>query len=132
MHVRHTCLSSHYPHGVHLVYQIVTLVHLVGFAALLGGCLVQFRATEPEVNMTMLIGAWTQLVSGLALAALLELTHDPANPVNHIKLGVKLAIAAIVLLLVAKNRKFESIPKGLWGIITGLTLVNAGIAVLWA
>jgi hypothetical protein len=117
---------------MHLVYQLLTLVHLIGFAALLGGCLVQFRSVEPEVSRTMLIGAWTQLISGLALAALLELGNDPANPANHVKLGVKLAIAAVVLLLVAKNRKFQSIPKGLWGIITGLALVNAGIAVLWA
>lgn len=117
---------------MHLVYQILTLVHLVGFAALLGGCLVQLRVVEPEVNAMMLIGAWTQLVSGLALAVLLELGNDPADPVNHAKLGVKLAVAAIVVLLVAVNRRFQSIPKGLWGLITGLTLVNAGVAVLWA
>lgn len=116
---------------MHLVYQLLTLVHLVGFAALLGGCLVQLREVEPEVNRTMLVGAWIQVVTGLALATLLELGNDPADPVNHAKLGVKLAIAAIVLLLVAKNRKFQSIPKGLWGLIAGLTLVNAGIAVLW-
>ncbi|HEU5484010.1 MAG TPA: hypothetical protein VFU98_03815 [Microlunatus sp.] len=116
---------------MHLVFQILTLVHLVGFAALLGGCLVQVRAVEPEVNRTMLVGAWTQVVSGLALAALVELENDPADPVNHVKLGVKLAIAAVVLLLVAKNRKFQSIPKGLWAIITALTLVEAGIAVFW-
>jgi hypothetical protein len=116
---------------MHLAYQLLTLVHLVGFAALLGGSLVQFRAVEPEVNRTMLVGAWTQLASGLALATLAELAADPADPVNHAKLGVKLAIAAVVVLLVAKNRKFASIPKGLWGLITGLTLVNAAIAVLW-
>jgi hypothetical protein len=117
---------------MHLAYQLLTLVHLIGFAALLGGCLVQFRTVEPEVNLTMLVGAWTQVVSGLALVALLELAPDPAEPVNHVKLGVKLAVAAVVLLLVAKNRKFASIPRGLWALITGLTLVNAGIAVLWA
>ena len=116
---------------MHLVFQLVTLVHLVGFAALLGGCLVQFRAMEPEVNLTMLAGAWTQVVSGLALATLLELAPDPANPVNHIKLGVKLAVAAVVLLLVAKNRKFASIPRGLWALITALVLANAAVAVLW-
>ena len=55
----------------------------------------------------------------------------PGEPGRSPKLGVKLAIAAIVLLLVAKNRKFQSIPKGLWGLITGLTLVNAGVAVFW-
>lgn len=116
---------------MHLVYQVLTLVHLVGFAALFGGCLVQLRSVAPEVSRTMLVGAWTQLASGLALAVLLELASDPANPVNHTKLGVKLAVAAIVVLLVAKNRKFESIPRGLWGLIAGLTLANACVAVLW-
>lgn len=117
---------------MHLVFQLLTLVHLVGFAALLGGCLVQFRTLEPEVNLTMLVGAWIQLVSGLALEALLELAPDPADPVNHVKLGVKLVVAAVVLLLVAKNRKFASIPRGLWALITALTLANAAVAVLWS
>ena len=40
-------------------------------------------------------------------------------------------MAAIVVLLVAKNRKFQSIPKGLWGLITALTLASAGVAVFW-
>jgi hypothetical protein len=116
---------------MHLVYQFLTLVHLIGFAALLGGCLVQFRAVASEVSRTMLIGAWTQLASGLALAVLAELASDPAAPVDHAKLGVKLGVAAVVVLLVAKNRKFQSIPKGLWGLITALTLAEAGVAVFW-
>ena len=128
--VRPTRPESHYPHGMNLVYGFLTLVHLVGFAALFGGCLVQFRSVAPEVSRTMLVGAWTQLASGLLLALVLELDADPA-PVNHVKLGVKLAVAAVVVLLVAKNRKFESIPKGLWGLISALTLANAAIAVFW-
>jgi len=54
-----------------------------------------------------------------------------ADPVNHAKLGVKLGVAAVVVLLVAKNRKFQSIPRGLWVIIGAGTLINAGLAVLW-
>jgi hypothetical protein len=128
--VRATRTASHYPHGMHLVYAFLTLVHLVGFAALFGGCLVQFRAVAPEVSRTMLVGAWTQLASGLLLAGVLELDSDP-TPVNHAKLAVKLVITAVVVLLVAKNRKFESIPKGLWALISALTLTNAVIAVFW-
>ena len=117
---------------MHLVFQLVTLVHLVGFATLLGGCVIQLRVLDPEVNLPMLVGAWTQVASGLVLAGLLELAGDPTQPVNHAKLGVKLGIALIVLLLVAKNRKFQSIPRGLWTLITGLVLLNAGVAVLWS
>jgi hypothetical protein len=79
----------------------------------------------------MLVGAWTQLASGLLLAGVLELDSDP-TPVNHAKLAVKLVITAVVVLLVAKNRKFESIPKGLWALISALTLTNAVIAVFWS
>jgi hypothetical protein len=35
------------------------------------------------------------------------------------------------VLLVVKNRKFASIPRGLWGLIGGLTIVDAAVAVLW-
>ena len=111
-----------------IAYQILVLLHLIGFASLFGGLLVQARSVEPEVNAAMLHGGWTQLVTGLALVALLEIGPEP---VNHVKVGVKLAITLVVVLLVAKNRRFTSIPKGLWALMGVLTLANAGIAVLW-
>jgi hypothetical protein len=40
-------------------------------------------------------------------------------------------VTALVVLLVVKNRKFASIPRGLWGLIVALTLTNAAVAVLW-
>ena len=49
-----------------LARQIVVLVHLVGFAALLGGILVQARTRDPEVSVTMLWGGWAELGSGVA------------------------------------------------------------------
>ncbi len=108
--------------------QLLVLVHLVGFAGLLGGCLAQVPSSAPEVNLAMLWGAWLQILSGLALFTLAELGPDP---VNHVKLGIKLVIAAVVLLLVAKNRKFTDIPRGLLALIGGLTFAAAALAVLW-
>ena len=111
-----------------LAYQILVLVHLIGFAALFGGFLVQLRSKEPEVNAAMLHGSLTLLISGLALVTLLEIGPDP---VNHVKIAIKLIITAMIVLLVVKNRKFASIPRGLWGLIGGLTIANAAVAVLW-
>jgi hypothetical protein len=51
--------------------------------------------------------------------------------VNYIKIAIKFVVTAIVVLLVVKNRKFASIPRGLWGLIGGLTLTNTALAVLW-
>ncbi|HEX5905614.1 MAG TPA: hypothetical protein VFY56_01255 [Propionibacteriaceae bacterium] len=111
-----------------LGYQILVLLHLIGFAALFGGIIVQLRSKEPEVNAAMLHGSLTLLITGLALVTLQELGPDP---VNHIKIGIKLAITAILVLLVVKNRKFASIPRGLWGLLGVLTIANAAVAVLW-
>jgi hypothetical protein len=111
-----------------LAYHIVVLLHLIGFAALLGGVLVQLRSKEPEVNAAMLHGSLTLLITGLALVILEEIGP---NPVNYVKVAIKLVVSAIVVLLVVKNRKFASIPRGLWGLIGGLTILNAAVAVLW-
>jgi hypothetical protein len=111
-----------------LAHQILVLFHLIGFAALLGGFLVQIRSKEPEINASMLNGSFTLLITGLALVALEEVGPDP---VNHAKIAIKLVITVVIVVLVAKNRKFATIPRGLWGLIGGLTIANAAVAVLW-
>jgi len=37
----------------------------------------------------------------------------------------------VIVVLVAKNRKFATIPRGLWGLIGALTIANGALAVLW-
>ena len=111
-----------------LVQQILVLIHLIGFAALFGGFIVQISSKEPEINASMLNGSFTLLISGLALVVLEGIGPDP---VNHVKIAIKLLITAVIVVLVAKNRKFAAIPRGLWGLIGGLTIMNAAVAVLW-
>jgi hypothetical protein len=111
-----------------LAHQILVLFHLIGLAALFGGFLVQVRSKDPEVNASMLNGSFTLLITGLALVALEEVG---AEPVNHLKIVIKLLITVVIVVLVAKNRKFATIPRGLWGLIGGLTIANAAVAVLW-
>ena len=111
-----------------LAHQILVLFHLIGLAALFGGFLVQVRSKEPEINASMLNGSFTLLITGLALVALEEVEGEP---VNYVKIAIKLLITAVIVVLVAKNRKFATIPRGLWGLIGGLTIANAAVAVLW-
>lgn len=107
---------------------VLVLLHLIGFASLFGGFLVQARVRAPEVNPAMLHGALTMLVTGVLLVGAVEMTGDQPN---YLKVGIKLALTLVIVLLVVVNRKYTSIPRGLWGILGGLTLVNAGLAVLW-
>ncbi len=107
---------------------LVLLVHLIGFAALFGGALVQVRAKAPEVSAAMLHGALTQLLSGAALLVLALLAGDK---LDWVPLGIKLALTALIVLLVTANRRWASIPRGLLFLIGGLTLANAVVGVLW-
>lgn len=111
-----------------VVTHIVLLVHLVGFAALFGGFLVQVRTKDPEINAAMLHGAYTMVISGLLLAGFAEAGTDP---VNQLKLVVKLLVALTVAVLVVVNRRFTSIPRGLLFLLGLLVLANAAVAVLW-
>jgi len=115
---------------VETVYDLVVVVHFLGLASLIGGWLVQMRARgERFVNPAMLHGALTQLVTGVIIVGLgesvLEREYDLA------KISVKLAVTAIVLLLVWVNRRKDVIPDGLYYLIGGLSIVNVAIAVLW-
>ena len=111
-----------------LTHQILVLFHLIGFCALFGGFLVQIRSKQPEVNASMLNGSFTLLITGLALVVIDQIGQDP---VNYVAIAIKLLITVMIVVLVAKNRKFAAIPRGLWGLIGALTIGNAAVAVLW-
>lgn len=112
------------------VQHLVLLLHLVGFASLLGGVIVQARAETPEVNPAMLHGVLTMLVTGVVLVVLVELGPD-AESVDHVKIGVKLVVTLVLTVLIVANRRFSEIPRGLWGLIGLGALANAAVAVLW-
>lgn len=105
----------------------VLLAHLLGFGALFGGAVSQARSPEPAVNGAMVVGALTQLLTGVVLVLLPPVVGEERSPVV---IGVKVGLTLVVALLVVANRRFESIPRGVWGIITGATLVAAVLSVL--
>ena len=110
-----------------VAHQILVLLHLVAFAALLGGALVQLRDPEPEINAAMLHGSWLSLVSGLAL----WLLAGPFGLEPELGLVVaKLVLTLFVTLLAVRNRRYLFIPRGLLGLILVLVLANLVLSVL--
>jgi hypothetical protein len=108
---------------------VLLFVHILGFAALLGGMFVQMRAPEKAVNGPMRDGAGTAFLAGLALVGVLE--ADDVD-VDHAKIGVKLAVGLVILVLVMVNARKPRIPDALFYGIFVLTLVNVGVAVFWS
>lgn len=102
------------------------VIHLVGFAALFGGAFVQIRDEAVVVNAAMLHGALTQVVSGILLVGVLE---GRDVEVDHTKVAIKFAVGLVIAVLCWVNRRKDSVPKGLFFSIMGLTLANVCVAV---
>ena len=113
-----------------IVYDVVVVLHFLGLASLIGGWLVQLRATgERRVLPAMLHGALTQLVTGVAIVGIGEAALDRDYDIP--KITTKLVVTAVVVVLVWANRRKEVIPDGLYFIIGGLSVLNVALAVLW-
>lgn len=105
------------------------VLHLLGFAALFGGLFVQLRDTDRKVNRAMRDGAGAALVAGVLLVAVLEASDET---VDQVKIGVKLLIGLLVLVLVMANRRKARIPDAVYYLALVLTVANVGVAVFWA
>lgn len=112
-----------------ILHSIVVIIHLIGFATLFGGWLVE-AVGKRRVSKVMHWGLVIALVAGLALAAPWGL-GDP----NYAKIGTKLVVVIIVGALLgigsARQKRNGSVPPALFWGIGLLTLINVCIAVLW-
>ena len=108
---------------------VLLILHILGFAALIGGLLAQVKAPVKQITGPVRDGAGTAFLAGLLLVGILEAGD---GTVDHAKVAVKFTIGLIVLVLVMANLRKPRIPEGLfYGVLT-LSVVNVGVAVLWA
>ena len=115
--------------GVEALWLILRYAHLIGFALLLGGAVVQFLSAKLRVNPAMLWGSIIQLVTGIALSAPLRGGGD--DEPSPVKLGVKLLIAVLIFVMVFVPRKRADVNRGHFIGIIVLTLANAAVATFW-
>lgn len=108
---------------------VLLVIHILGFAALFGGLVVQAREPQKAVNAAMRDGAGTAFLAGLLLVGVLEAGD---GDVDHAKLGVKFAIGLVILVLVMANVRKPSIPQGLYLGLLALSVANICVAVLWS
>jgi hypothetical protein len=119
--------------GMELAHQILQLITLLGFAAACGGILAQVRVRDPEVNEAMLAGGWVQLVGWVALSAwqMIGLPPYPGPSGQYLQPAVVAVIMVLQLILLASNRKFTTIPRGLWGILLIMSLAESALVIIW-
>lgn len=112
-----------------VVYGILVVLHLLGWAIVLGGVLTRMR--KPELSQGVLHGVLTALITGIILVGLASAGVAGSDP-NNTKIAVKLVIALVVTgLVIFGSRNTEKVTRGYLGAIAGLTAVNVAVAVLW-
>lgn len=110
-----------------ILHKVLIITHFIGLAAILGPWLAQLTAQAKRVTMTMVWGARAQVVTGLALAALVSMGD---GDVNHMKLGIKLILALAIAGVAEVGKKKES-NNTFWLLAGLLTLANVIVAVVW-
>ncbi|MEU4777637.1 hypothetical protein [Micromonospora sp. NPDC023633] len=106
---------------------ILRYVHLIGFALLLGGAIVQYVGGKLRINPPMLWGSVIMLATGIGLSAPLRDGDEP----DPAKLVTKLVLAILIFVMVFFSRKRDVVNRGHFLATVGLTLVNAAVAVFW-
>ena len=112
-----------------ILYKVVLVLHLVGWAMVLGSALAGMRAGR--LHSAALHGALTALVTGIIMVGLGSADVAGPDP-DNVKIGVKLLVTLVITGLVfMTGRRSEATSKGLIGGIAGLTVLNIALAVLW-
>ena len=110
------------------VYTALVVLHVVGIVAIGYGFFKELAKKTFGVNIAMLHGASTQLLTGVLMVGLREsgIVEDE-DALNMSKIALKLIIAiAIIALYSIGKRKAEQ--KLYWALIGALTLTNIVIA----
>lgn len=116
-----------------ILHSVLVALHFLGMAAVVGSFFVQMRRKSDFVLTPLLVGAITQVVTGLALVGLAEASDG--DPLNYAKIGVKLTIAVVVLvaaILAVTTQKKGGRVQPFFHTAGGLALVNVLVAVFWA
>lgn len=111
----------------------VLLIHLIGFATLFGAWAVQAFGGKHAIVRLMHVGVTIAAVAGLALAAPWGVPEGV--DFDYAKIGTKLVVVLVIGAFLGigqgRQRKSGAVPPVLFWGIGALTLINAGVAVLW-
>jgi hypothetical protein len=114
-----------------ILRHIVVFIHVIGFAVLFGAWLVEAVARRIRVTRLMTVGMVIAAVAGLVLAAPWGIEGD----LNYVKLGIKLVVLLVIGALLgigsARQRRTGFLAPAIFWSIGILTLLNAGIAIIW-
>ena len=114
-----------------ILKNVILALHIIGVVALLGGVIYQARPKGEggaQVLPAMMHGAWTMLVTGIALVGM---AYPLGLTPNNTKISVKLLVLIAIIVVAFLNRKKDSVAKWVLPTIGALTVVNVLLATIW-
>jgi hypothetical protein len=110
-----------------LIIHIFLVLHILGIAALLAGFFTSMKdmKTGMKVNVGVLHGAYTMLITGLVMAGV----SDPAK-LNTVVISLKSISLTAIFFIAYTYRKKEATPKWALPVIFLLTTLNIVLAVV--
>jgi hypothetical protein len=114
-----------------LLRSILVLVHLVGFAMLLGGFLAQYLAGRFEISVLMRIGLGAAIGSGLLLAIPFPSDVELNSAKLAVKLGIAVLIGALFGVYTVATRRGGAGNRTQFAAIGALAFINAAVAAIW-
>lgn len=112
-----------------IAYELLVLLHMVGIVAIAYGFFKELSAGTRGINVAMLHGASTQVLTGILMVGLRESGMIAGEEdLNMTKIGIKLLVAIAVLVACVIGKRASN-AKPYWAAIGALTLTNIIIAV---
>ena len=112
------------------VFLIAYIVHMLAIAGILGLLLHQWNKSPRKLSPGVLHSAATALIAGLVLVGSYA-SAKPDETLDHTKVGLKLLIVLVILVISYLDLKKSELKKNIWLTLIGLTFANILIATAW-
>lgn len=109
---------------------VLYVVHILCVIAILFLLLHQWNKNPRKFNPGILHAGVTALIAGLAMVGMWGSVH-PDEVLNHTKVGLKLLILLVILVIGYMNLKKPVLTKNTLILLVGLTTTNILIASVW-
>ena len=109
------------------VFLIAYIAHMLAIAGILGLLLHQWNKSPRKLSAGVMHSAATALLAGLVMVG----TYSSAKPdetLDHTKVGIKLVVVLVILVLSYMNAKKSELKKNIWLTLIVLTVLNILIA----
>lgn len=113
--------------GMEIVELTLLVVHIVGFAVVLGTLLLQLRADQRRVVPAMRDASLVGFVAGLALVAVVEANQ---KPLDVTRISVEFGLGLVLVGLIVANSRRPELPGGLYYGLIAVTVGAFSVAML--